>query len=66
MKKTRKEHIEWLSALKNEISPEYPSVWHVAVKKYGGDAKYYALCAVKAGAGIRRNGKLYLLATDEL
>ena len=62
MKKTRKERIEWLSALKNEISPEYPSVWHVAVYKYHGNPKYYATCAVKAGIGIRRGGKLYLLA----
>ena len=62
MKKTRKEHIEWLSALKNEISPEYPSAWHVAVNKYGGNPQYYSLCMVKAGMAIRRGGRLYILA----
>ena len=66
MKVVKEEHVKWLKSLKNEVCPEFPSVWHVAVKKYGGDAKYYALCVVKAGVGIRRNGKLYLLATDEL
>ena len=62
MKITKKEHIKWLTSLTGEVCPEFPSVWHVAVYKHGGDSKYYALCAVRAGIGIRRGGKLYLLA----
>lgn len=62
MKITRKEHIEWIKSLKSEITPEFPSVWHVAVYKHGGDAKYWSTCVVKARLGIRRGGKLYLLA----
>ena len=62
MKVVKEEHVKWLKSLKNEVCPEFPSVWHVAVNKYGGNPQYYSLCMVKAGMAIRRGGRLYILA----